>query len=558
MTAPLRFDRFYTYDELTAHVRALVDAHPDRLRLETIGASHQGRAIWLVTATRFATGAPEDKPAYWVDANIHATELAPSTLALMLIHRLATSSDAEVTRCLDQRVFYIVPRVNPDGAELALAARPRFIRSSVRPYPFDETPTSAMALEDVDGDGRILQMRVRDPHGAYKRSPVDPRLMVRREPTEEGGEYYRLLPEGRIEGYDGWLIPTPKSRAGLDLNRNFPSHWRGEGEQPGAGEFPTSEPEVRALVAAVRARVNICGSVHLHTYSGVLLRPPGTRPDEDIAPEDRWTYDTIGARGTELTGYPAICLYKDFRYHPKEIITGVCDDWMYEDLGVFAWTTELWSPRRAAGIAEGRWIDWYREHPHEDDLKLVAWSDALVGEKGYVPWYPFRHPELGDVELGGWDFLRVFSNPPAPVMERELAPHVDWMLWNNLVGPRLTMLEASLTPLSGDVYRVRLVVQNAGWLPTYVTKRALEKKTVRPVRGELALEGGELVSGTWRQELGHLAGRAYKKAAAFGPMADPTDDRGKAEWTVRLPEGARVRWTIRHERAGTLRGELAR
>ena len=72
-------------------------------------------------------------------------------------------------------------------------------------------------------------------------------------------------------------------------------------------------------------------------------------------------------------------------------------------MGVYGWTVEIWSPQRQAGIEEYKFIDWYREHPLEDDLKLLKWSDEVLDGKGYVDWYPFEHPQLGPVELGGWD-----------------------------------------------------------------------------------------------------------------------------------------------------------
>jgi hypothetical protein len=64
---------------------------------------------------------------------------------------------------------------------------PKFIRSSTRPYPFDEDPVDGLTVEDVDGDGRILYMRMPDPNGNYKAHPDDPRLMVARDPAEHGG-----------------------------------------------------------------------------------------------------------------------------------------------------------------------------------------------------------------------------------------------------------------------------------------------------------------------------------------------------------------------------------
>ena len=81
------------------------------------------------------------------------------------------------------------------------------------------------------------------------------------------------------------------------------------------------------------------------------------------------------------------------------------DDWLYDHLGVFAWTVEIWSPQRQAGILEGfdketkpgagKFTTWWREHPFEDDVKLLQWSDEKLDGKGFVNWYPFQHPQLG-------------------------------------------------------------------------------------------------------------------------------------------------------------------
>jgi murein tripeptide amidase MpaA len=198
----------------------------------------------------------------------------------------------------------------------------RIIRSSTRPYPYDEEGLEGLIEQDVDGDGRMLQMRIPDPNGPWKPHPDEPRLMIRREPTEVGGAYYRLLPEGVIKNYDGVTLTPMRNKEGLDLNRNYPAHWRQEGEQVGAGEYPTSEPEVRAAVAFIVAHPNITGAVAFHTWSGVLLRPSGVAADETLPPEDLWTFQHIGKKGTELTGYPAISNFHDFKYHPKEVITG--------------------------------------------------------------------------------------------------------------------------------------------------------------------------------------------------------------------------------------------
>ena len=556
----VRFDKYYRYNELTRILKDFAKEYPKLVQLESIGKSYEGRDIWVATITNTATGDAKDKPALWVDGNIHASEISPSSACLYLINKLAREhgETPDVTRVLDTRAFYVCPRFNPDGAELALADKPRIVRSSTRPYPYDEEPIEGLAQEDIDGDGRMLMMRIPDPNGAWKINPDEPRLLMRRDPTETGGQYFRLLPEGRLENYDGVTIKVQKKKEGLDLNRNFPLEWRQEHEQGGAGPFPTSEPEVRAVVHFITRHPNITGGIAFHTYTGVLLRPYSGKNDESFPAEDLWTYQKIGKKGTDMTGYPAASVYHEFRYHPKEIMTGAFDDWMYDHVGVFAWTVELWSPQRQAGIKDYKYIDWMREHPVEDDYAMLRWSDQKLRGKGYIDWYPFDHPQLGKVELGGWNQLYAFRNPPVEFLEKEIAPFADWLIWHLLISPKLELFEASATPVGKGAYRVRLVVHNTGWLPTSVTKIAAKNKLARGIVCEIELpRGAKLEMGKPREELGQLEGRAYKPTAPIGwSVADPTDDRLKVEWVVRAPRGGTIKLTARHERAGTVRAKI--
>ncbi len=555
----IAFDRFYRYDDLTRLLHEIAAEYPQLIKIESIGKSREGRDVWLVTATNSATGPDTEKPALWVDGNLHAIEVAGSAAALYFIQSLVTryGKDKTVTECLNTRVFYIVPRVNPDGAEWALADRPKFIRSSTRPYPYDEEPVDGLLEEDIDGNGRILTMRVRDPNGAWKVHPDDPRLMVRRDPVESGGAYYRLLPEGRLRNFDGVTIQVRGPKEGLDLNRNFPVAWRQENEQHGAGPYPTSEPESRNLVDFIVKHPNLTGVVTFHTYSGVILRPYDDRADEEFPPEDLWTFKKIGEKGTAMTGYPNVSCYHDFRYHPKKVTTGGFDSWMYDHQGMFSWTVEIWSPMQQAGIKDYKFIDWFREHPVEDDLKLMKWNDEVLGGKGFVNWYAFDHPQLGRVELGGWDSVFAWANPPAAFLEKEIGRFPDWIIWHTLISPKLALRNIEVKPVGKDAYRVRLVVENTGWLPTYVTKKAVEKKVSRGVICEIELpEGASLQSGKVRDEFTELEGRAYKSAHVDGGEGD-TDDRLKVEWIVHAPRGGTVKLIARHGRAGVVRTEVA-
>ena len=227
------FDRYLRYDELTAWLHALAADHPDLVAVESYGRSHEGRDLWLVTVTDAATGRPRHQ------AGALGRRQHPRRRADGDGGRLRTCSSTSSTatppatrrsrrRCAT-RTFYVVPRVNPDGAEWALADAPRFRRSSTRPWPWaDAHRWPGLHVEDVDGDGRVLQMRIADPDGAWMPHPDDARLLVPVPPAVPPTGHasrYRLLDEGTVVDHDGFTIPTPRPPEGLDLNRNFPAGW---------------------------------------------------------------------------------------------------------------------------------------------------------------------------------------------------------------------------------------------------------------------------------------------------------------------------------------------
>jgi len=559
MSMALRFDAYLDNDGLEAALQTLADEHPALVELGELGRSHEGRPIRLVTLTNRDTGPDREKPGLWIDGNIHATEVTASMAALYVIHALLTryGSDPQVTRILDEQAIYVVPRLNPDGAALALSDRPQFLRSSTRRYPYPERQ-DGLHVEDVDGDGRILQMRLEDPSGDWKASPDDPRLMLRRRPDEEGGTYYRIVPEGVVHHYDGHLLKMARPERSLDLNRNFPKGWRPEGEQYGAGDHPGSEPEVRAVLEFVADHPNLFGALTFHTYSRAILRPLSDRPDDEMDTGDLWTYQAIGERGTELTGYPNVSVYHHFRYHPKETIGGVFDDWLYSTRGIFAFTVELWDLPTAAGITEKneqkRFIEWMRRHPEADDVKIFEFV-AREAPEHLAEWQPFDHPQLGRLEIGGFESLYTFRNPPPRLLEAEIAPQADFVAAFAALAPRLSWHALEAAALGDGHWRVTAVVENAGFLSTSGSQRARAAGVARPVRLELGLpEGAELESGTSAREVGHLEGRSNKLGGWFASGA--TDNRAKAEWLVRAPAGTVVDVTASGGRAGVLRGTV--
>ncbi|GAA0932000.1 M14 family metallopeptidase [Kribbella koreensis] len=550
----MELNRFLRYEELAEALAELARQYPELVTVESYGTSFEGRALLLATVTDVSTGAHDSKPAHWVDANIHATEVTSGVAALSLLQHLVTAgerADEVAVEALRTRTFYVAPRVNPDGVEAALADSPTYRRSSMRPWPYrDAHQWPGLVEHDVDGDGRVLTMRIADANGGWVAHEDDARVMV---PVPADGvvpagvQRYRLLAEGTIRDFDGFTVPTPRPPQGLDMNRNFPAGW-GTGVL-GSGDHPLSEPEIDSLIRAIVARPNICGYNAYHTSGGVLLRPSSTQADSALPSTDVWTWKELGRRGTELTGYPVHSVFEDFTWDKTETMSGASDDWAYEHLGVFSWTTEFWDAVHAATGKRSSTDIWYVGLSPAEELAIAKWSDAH-GEY-YLPWRPFEHPQLGPVEIGGADWFRLLSNPPRALLAAEVAPHADFAVHQALAAPCIEILRAEATSLGDDLWRVDVGIANTGWLPTQISARAAREKLVLPLTAELRLpDGASIERGPNRVTLGQLSGRSALRLDG-GARNDGTADRVLTSWIVRAASIEGLVAIASHPRAGT-------
>lgn len=157
--------------------------------------------------------------------------------------------------------------------------------------------------------------------------------------------------------------------------------------------------------------------------------------------------------------------------------------------------------------------------------------------------------------MGGWNWAYTWANIPEKFIEKEVAPFTEWFIWSALISPLLAQRAVHVTPLGGDNYHVRFVLENTGYLPTYVTKKALERQ-IRGIICEIELpEGARLEEGKLRQDIGQLEGYAYKDAF-LNPKQDATKERAKIDWIIHAPEGGTVKISARHDRAGIVKTQI--
>ena len=548
MALELKFDHFYLYDEIKAFLDQAVSDYPGLCSLESIGKSYEGRDIWCLTVTNKATGEAAAKPAMYIDANIHAGEVTGSHVCLYTIRHLLAGhgDDPEITKLLDTRAFYILPRINPDGAELYLTT-PTMLRSSVRPYP-EEEEKDGLRAEDINGDGMILQMRIADPNGPWKVSDKDPRLMILRAPDDDEGAFYRIFPEGKVYGErEVPLRPVP-TKYGLDINRNFPANWTYG--QAGAGPYPLSEPETRSMVEFIVAHPNIGAAQAYHTTGGVIYRAFCNKPDDKMIPADLRLFKLIGLRGEETTGYPCVPASHGGL---GAVRAGIFIDWIYEHRGIIGYTTELWDMVGRAGADKKKELrDKTPADIEEDQLKLLKWQDEHLAGEGFVPWTAFDHPQLGEVEIGGWVPKTVRQNaPPGEFLAEECEKNCAFTMKHALTTPLLQVAESKAERLGEGVYRLTATIRNLGYLGTYLTEMGKKLGVNKPVEVRLSLPAGaELILGKAKTEAGHLDGRSAARFSPWGVGPVPAHEK-ELEWVRRAPAGAAVEITAGCPTGGT-------
>ena len=537
----LAFNRLYDYPELEAALKKLVEAHPNLLTLSSLGKSVEGREVWCVTINNPKTGKDRDKPAMYVDGNIHGNEVQAAEACLYTIWYLAENYGRieKITKILDEKAFYVVPTVNPDGRAYWFTGPNTTNSSRSGKSPVDDDRDGLFdedGYEDLNGDGQITQMRKKDPNGRSKPSPDDPRLLVPVKPGEKG-EYEQLGTEGIDNDGDGQVNEDPPG--GYDMNRNWPADWQPEHVQGGAGNFPLCWPETRNTAAFFLDHPNIAGVQAFHNAAGMILRGPG-HPSRQPAypPADDRVAEEIGAVGAKM-----IPFYRNFVIHRDLYsVHGGFIGWTYEHLGIFSFTNELWNAEQLLGASPapegqgiGRAVGFERQ---EDQLFAV---DKLLFGSTYKEWKPAKHPVYGDIEIGG--FVKESQRVPPTFMIEELCHrNAAFVIYHADQMPRLEFGDVEVKPINAEVFAVTATVKNTRAIPSVAQQAANHNIGLPDV---LSLEGPSLAV--------LAGGRLLDQYTGEIDAVERDPARQKLNAGVPGLGSVRIRWLVKGTGEATLR-----
>jgi hypothetical protein len=496
-TDTLSFDKYHSLDVIYSWLRKWAKEYPGLVDLYEVGKSFEDRPIMQITLTNKNSGKDTDKPAAFFEGGRHSGEITASECVMWMIQYLLTNygKDTDVTHLLDTKTFYLRPLNNPDGHNLYLNTC-QSNRSTVRPEDndgdslLDEDPP-----EDLDNDGMILTMRWKDDKkGNLIPDPEDSTgRIMKRVPAGEG--IYLSSSEGIDNDGDGRI--NEDGIGGLDLHRNYPENWRPQKEetgrgftQGGAGEFPLSETETRAVVDFLLGHPNIYIVNSMDTSVPMHLRPPSTSPsDERMYPEDLAWYKIFDDIGRKITGYErAGDVYND--YGEGNPLFGHGPDFGYWYYGAIWYGDEIWNGAK------------YKDYNNDgvtDQLDIIRWDDEENDGAGFIEWKPAKHPVYGDIEIGGFDLKFFSQNPPPKHLEPwvrneglfniEMTKYLPELEWDKIESKRIKVYKAD----SAD-YQLKIGIRNKGRLPTAL-KQAHLVKIVREDRIELEFDTTGLEKG---------------------------------------------------------------
>jgi hypothetical protein len=637
--ADLAFDRYHRPEETVAALQDLARANPGYAKVHVLAKTAGGRELALLEIGPETGKAAKTLPAVFIAANMEGTVPLAGEAALYLAKTLCGKADLR-----SDRTWYILACGNPDAAALFFGKPQRRDGRSARPLNDDQDDAvDEDGPEDLDGDGLITQMRVKDPEGAYIAVPGEPRLMKKAEwPKGEKG-LWKLYSEGLDNDGDGQV--NEDGPGGVNLGTAFPHLF--PFHAPDAGPWSGSEPETFALLKFFDAHREI-GLAFTFGGSNWCLAPPraGRKGEADLdqikVPENiagfinadpTRTY-TIGEiielvkplvpPGMEVTeslvagflGLGAVVnpleddlkFYKELSEKHKEFLKaakldakrlepsadkdGSFELWAYYQLGLPSFALDFWTlpevkeekpaeeitPEKlekmtndefialgeekigaflkAAGAPDSftakqvvealkggqmdtkKMAEMMKQMPKKPaeggadpkDKALLAWSDKELGGQGFVAWKPFKHPTLGDVEIGG-AVPYADSAPPPKMIDGLVKGQVPWVFEIAKGMARIRIADTAIKRLGSGVYEVKVWVENTGGLP-YPTAMGRRNERILPVVVGLSGPGIEILEGKARSLVPAVPAHGAQPVKWIVRTAKPVKLEVKAETKI--------------------------
>jgi hypothetical protein len=476
--------KYTDYKSMLKKIEHLSKDHQQLCSSRLLVRTEGGREIWVLSV---GTGNKDNKPAVAVFGGVDGRYILGRELSLGFAeYLLGESSSAEIKDLLEKITFYIFPDVNPDASQQFFADLKYERTGNARSTDDDRDFISDEdGFEDLNKDGLITLIRVKDPAGKYIKNEEDERVMTEADISKGQSGNYTVYSEGIDNDKDGLF--NEDGPGGVDFNRNFSFNYESFGLK--SGMYPVSEPETRAVADFLFDKFNIY-AVFTFGPQDNLGQPwkassEGEKIIKSVMKDDETINKLVSDRYHEITGVTGA--------PPQEPSRGNFAEWAYYHYGRYSFTTPAW------------WFPTEKEKSTEASFLKYA-ENNKIGDV-FVPWTQVDHPDFPGriTEVGG---IRPFAmiNPPADSLELMISRNYKFIIAAAAMHPELELLEIKNESEGEGIFRVSVKLHNRGVFAT-CARIGEENMYTRIMR--IALEpssGQSIISGKKIQKVARLEG----------------------------------------------------
>lgn len=492
---------YSNFSKQSARLQSITGAHPQSAKLKSIAKTSGGKDIWMLT---IGTGETQNKPAIAIVGGVEGNLLLGTELCIGFAEKVLALRSDSLNSLLSQTTFYLFPDMSPDAMEQYFAPV-KYERQGNASATDDDRDgkLNEDPFEDLDGNGKITMMRITSPIGEYKMNPDDPRSMVKADAAKGEKGIYSLFTEGIDNDKDGNF--NEDGVGGVWFNKNFT--YRHPSFTQGAGEFPVSEIESRALLDQLYNLFNVYAVVSFSSNNNLSV--PYTYNAANAGQRIISGYQEADAKANAMVSdlYNKTVNMKDA---PKATAAGGDFlSWAYYHYGRFSFSTPGWY------VPKAKTDTTKKEKPVSVSDSVAAylhWAGTQNISPGFTEWKKIQHPDFPgqNVEVGGIDPF-VLINPPFSLVEDINNRHTDFIIKLAALQPKIDFTNIKTEKLGNGISRITVNVINSGALPSY-SKIGEKTYFVKRVHVSVGLGNGQtLLSGKKIQLLNSLEGYSSRE-----------------------------------------------
>ena len=494
---------YNSYEQLTARLKKLSVQYGKFCTVTSIGKTATDKEIWLITLGRENAA---NKPAIVIAAGVHATQLATTEVAVQMAEQMLLSASIHdsTAQLLQTKTFYIFPNLNPDASE-QYQDKLRWERTG-NAQPRDDDRDGRIfedPFDDLNGDGLITMIRVRDSLGTHRPSVHDTRVMTLANKTQGENGTHLLFTEGVDNDQDGQF--NEDAEGGVNFNKNFSYGY--QQFQRETGEHPISERETKAFADFMVTARNV-HSVFVLGPATTLLHPQSQGKPEVNNPAvlaAAQKDDSIATSVSKLYG----TMFQVVNAAQVAPNGGDVVQWAHLHFGRFSYSTPAWWIPQISGLPEIVSVQ------ERQDLSFLQWASENEMPGVFLDWKAITHPDFPDkeVEVGG--FAPYSQNTPSVYLLASVAKrHLQFFAKYGQLMPRMQIMNFKAERTPDNHTQITADIKNTGGLPSHAAigdylplvnkikvslqlEQGQELIQGKPVTAFTSLGAGEKIKVTW-------------------------------------------------------------